>query len=253
MVEKIQGRKFTLSKGPKTLLFDIESTGLNATFGTVLTIGYKWLDKKTIHTPTILDYSKKGMLDDKGLVADFAKVYETADITVGHYSSRFDVPMLQSKLLKNGLPPLAPVKHIDTWDVARKNFKLHNNRLNSLAGFLGTNHQKTAIDFESWLQAAHGSKKHLKEVVDHCRYDVLVLEEVFNKIKPWIRQMPARQLFVGGDPMSCPSCGSTHLHSRGYHVSRTRKYRRFQCQDCGKWSRTRISEKEVPSDLVGGY
>lgn len=220
---------------PRILHFDIESTGLNATFGTILCIGYKWHGHPKVHIPTILDYSKNNFLDDKGLVREFAKVYETADYAVGHYASRYDVPMIQSKLLRYDLPPLAPIPLIDTWRVARDTFKFHNNRLATIQGFLGLAHSKTPISFDDWLQAAHGNKKALKQVVEHCRLDVLVLEEAFTKLRPWIKNEPSRRLF--DDNGTCISCGGNHLNRRGFQVAKTKKYARLQCQDCGKWQR----------------
>lgn len=220
---------------PKVLFFDIEATGLNATFGTILCIGYKFLGDPKVHVPTIMDFSNKNYLDDKGLVERFAKIYEWADYAVGHYASRYDVPMIQAKLLRYGLPPLAPTPLIDTWRVARDTFKFHNNRLATIQGFLGLEHEKTAISFDDWLQAAHGNKKALKQVVEHCRLDVLVLEEAFVKMRPWIKNEPSRKLFF--DHGSCISCGSGRLQARGLQVAKTRKYHRYQCQDCGKWQR----------------
>ena len=220
---------------PRILFFDIESTGLNATFGTILCIGYKWLGNPKVHVPTILDYSKSNFLDDRGLVREFAKVYEGADYTVGHYASRFDVPMIQSKLLRYNLPPLAPIPLIDTWRVARDTFKFHNNRLATIQGFLGLTHEKTPISFDHWLQAAHGNKKALRQVVEHCRLDVLVLEEAFVKLRPWIKNEPSRRLF--SDHGSCISCGSEALQARGFAIAKTRKYQRYQCTSCGKWQR----------------
>lgn len=232
---------------PKVLFFDIESTNLNATFGTILCIGYKWLGNPKVHVPTILDYSKNNFLDDKGLVKSFAEVYNQADYSCGHYASRFDVPMIQSKLIKYGLPPLAPIPLIDTWRVSRDNFKLHSNRLATIQEFLGVEHAKTAINFDDWLQAAHGNKKALKQVVEHCRLDVLVLEEVFLKLRPLIKNEPSRRLFVDGD--GCIACGSKNLQRRGYTVTKTRKYERLQCQTCGKWQKNKQATP-ITTELV---
>jgi len=226
-----------MANEPRVLFFDIESTNLNATFGTILCIGYKWLGNPRVRVPTILDYSKHNFLDDKGLVKAFAEVYNSADYSCGHYAQRFDVPMIQSKLIKYGLPPLAPVPLIDTWRVARDNFKLHSNRLATIQEFLGCTHSKTGINFDDWLQAAHGSKRALRQVVEHCRLDVLVLEEVFLKLRPLMKNEPARHLFTNTDGEACVSCGSKRVQSRGYQVTRTRKFQRFQCQDCGRWQR----------------
>ncbi len=227
---------------PNILFFDIESTGLNATFGTILCIGYKWSHKPKVHIPTILDYSKQDFLDDKGLVKAFAAEYEKADFAVGHYASRFDIPMIQSKLLRYGLPPLAPVPLVDTWRVARDTFKFHSNRLATIEGFLGLPHSKTPISFDDWLQAAHGSRKALKQVVEHCRQDILVLEDAFHRMRPWMKNEPNRHLFVSGDQSACISCGSSNLQNRGYAITRTRKYQRHQCTECGKWQRSTHSQ-----------
>jgi uncharacterized protein YprB with RNaseH-like and TPR domain len=238
---------------PKVLIWDIESTNLKATFGTILCIGWKWLGQKTIHIPTIIETSKGGMLDDHGLVKNFAEVYNEADYHVTHYGPRFDLPMVQSKLIKYGEPPLPPKLAIDTWRVARNNLQLHSNRLGSLAEFLGVEHEKSPIRFDQWLKAAFGDRAALREVKEHCRLDVIVLEEVFIKLRPWIREEPVRHLFVSTPDMACTSCGSERLQRRGFHISRTRRYQRYQCQDCGKWVRAVHCEKVAPPRLIGGY
>ena len=229
-------------QGPKCLFFDIESTNLNAPFGTILCIGYKWLGDPKVHVPTILEFSKNGMLDDKGLVEHFAKIWEWSDYACGHYAQRFDLPMIQSKLIKHGLPPLGPKHLIDTWRVARDNLKMHSNRLAAIAEYLEVKHSKSPINFGDWLKAAHGDKKALKYIVEHCRLDVLVLEEVFQKLRPLIKNEPSRQLFVEDEREACICCGSKNLQHRGYAVTKTRKYPRLQCQDCGKWMKENISQ-----------
>ena len=192
---------------PKALFYDIESTNLSASFGTILCIGYKWLGHPKVHVPTILDHAKGGMLDDKGLVKAFSAVWNSSDYAIGHYSQRFDLPMITTKLVKYDLPPLAPIPHIDTWRIARRELKMHSNRLAALAEYFGCESQKTPITFDDWLHAAHGDKKALKAVVEHCRLDVLVLEEVFLKLRPWAREEPVRQLFVEDSPKR-PTCSS---------------------------------------------
>lgn len=221
---------------PKILFFDIESTGLNATFGTILCIGHKWFKQKNVYVPTILD-DAKSMLDDKALVRDFADTWNEADYVVSWFGKRFDVPMIESKMLKHKLGPLAPKYHLDLWEAARKYFKLHSNRLAAFEQYLGTESSKTAIDFDSWLRAAHGDKKAIAEVVDHCRKDVMVLEEVFVRMRPWLEKEPPRALFTG-EQDACPSCGGKHIEKRGYKVAATRMYKQLHCLDCGKWFRS---------------
>lgn len=222
---------------PKILIWDIESTGLNATFGTILCIGYKWYDEDDVHVFTILDKKrgKKDMLNDKHLVEEFVKVYEQADYHISWYGDRFDVPMLKSRMIKHGLPPLAPIYSLDLWKQVRYTFKLHSNRLVTWQQFLQVEDEKSQIDFDAWLRAAQGDKDSLAEVVDHCRRDVLVLEEVFTKLRPWLDKEPSVNLF-GGLGM-CPSCDGSNVQRRGYKVATTRTYQQYRCMDCGRWFR----------------
>jgi predicted RNA-binding Zn-ribbon protein involved in translation (DUF1610 family) len=64
---------------------------------------------------------------------------------------------------------------------------------------------------------------------------------LYEKFLPWIKNHPNRAL-IDGKPDGCVSCGSDKLVSRGTEVTGTATYRRFQCQNCGKWQRGSKSE-----------
>lgn len=240
---------------PKILIWDIESTSLNAAFGTILCIGWKWLHDPddAVKVPTLFEHNEGGVLDDKGLVRHFAEIYNVCDYSVAHYGRRFDLPMVNTKLMKHGLPPLAPKFMLDTWLVARREMRMHSNRLAALAQYLDAAHSKTPLDFDHWLRAATGDRAALDYIVEHCRLDVLTLQDVFVKIRPWAREEPARHLFVDCDSAACVSCGSHALVRKGYHHSRTLIYPRWQCADCGKWQRSRKCERRDQLDKIGGW
>lgn len=219
---------------PKVLFWDIESTGLNSGFGTILCIGYKWQGDKKPAVFSILDGKKKSMLDDKKVVENFASVFAQCDYHVTWYGKRFDLPMVRSKLLEHGLPPIAPKPHVDLWEPARRLFKLHNNRLGTWATYIGAEHAKTPLDFAVWKRAAHGDKQALAYIVTHCEADVNVLEETFNRLKPWIENIPNTAQFTG-EPESCPSCGSGEFTRQGYRTSLTRTYQQYRCKKCFHW------------------
>ena len=221
-----------MPKQPKILLWDIESTGLKASFGTILCIGYKWLDQKTVHVPTILDYSTRtSMMDDGGLVKDFVDVFNSADMHVTWYGERFDLPMLRSKLLMHGMHPPAPVRHLDLWKTARYKFNMHSNRLVTWQQILKSKHEKTDISFDDWLHAAHGNKKALNVVKHHCKMDVLVLEDIFLKLRPWLSQEPNRGLLdFAARGITCQSCGSNHVTKQGRRLAKTRSYQQWKCK-----------------------
>lgn len=225
-------------RAPRILVWDIESTNLSASFGTILCIGYKWYDEKAVHVPSILDHQKnadiKNYLNDRPVVEQFAKAYSECDYHVTWYGERFDLPMVRAKMVRLGLDPLPPKPHLDLWKTARRQFKIHSNRLAAWEQYLKCEHGKTAIEFDAWLAAAQGNKKAMAEVKDHCEKDVLVLEDVFRKFRPWMDNEPARGLFTG-DHEGCPSCGSHNTLRQGVRMTVTRTYQRFQCRDCRHW------------------
>ena len=224
-------------KKPRVLLFDVEATNLAANFGYLLCIAWKWSGAQKLYHMSIADTATfaKDPTNDRELVQEFRKVVEDADIIVGHYSSRFDYPFLQARALYHSLLPFpTDVRHVDTWRISRNTLKLNSNRLASLAAHLGVE-EKTALSGPIWIKAMSGHKPSIKYVVEHCRQDVVVLEQVYEKIKPLRPDNPKASLD------GCPTCGSESLQSRGYARTTKRKMQRWSCNACGHWHRTPLA------------
>lgn len=228
---------------PRILFFDIESSNLNANFGTILSIGWKWWGVDEVKVKSLLDYPavfRRDPTNDCKLVDYFKQVYDTADVTVGWYSSRFDLPMISSKLVEFQRAPLAPVQHIDLWRTAKYQLKLSSNRLGSVAEFLGIE-EKTPVKGLIWRKACAGHKDSIGYVIEHNRQDVVVLEQAYGRLLPWIVGHPNLNLVLDSSA-NCPKCGKATLTKQGSRQSLTRQYQRFQCQSCGSWCRSRKSE-----------
>lgn len=221
----------------RVLFFDIECTNLKADFGTVLCIGYKWLGEKKTHVPSIMDYPnwQKDATDDSRLLKDFLKVWLAADVIVSYNGKRFDVPYLYAKLLEHGLeiPPNLP--HIDLYFTVKSNLALSRKSLANVLKHLKLDTQKTPVTGNAWKRATTGHGPSIKYVIDHCKADVLVLEEAYLKLRPLVRMHP---LMKGFGP--CANCGSENLASRGHIITAKKKTRRIQCRDCGSWGQREI-------------
>jgi uncharacterized protein YprB with RNaseH-like and TPR domain len=225
----------------KVLLWDIECTNLRANYGYILCIGWKELDAKKVSCPTIVDFPrfKRDPTNDKDLIKFAASELSKADLWVTHYGSRFDVPYVNSRLLFHGMKPMPPIPHIDTWRIARYKMALNSNRLATISEFLTTKDEKTALLSPQWIKAAAGHKPSIRYVKDHCVKDVLVLEEVYKKIRPLATTHPNLNI-VTDIADGCPICGTVgKMQKRGYTIARTSKSQRYQCRDCGGWSRGR--------------
>lgn len=243
----------------KILVFDIEASNLQANFGTTLCVGYKWVGKKRVHILGLDDFNEvceccnriKNPSDDKELVSRFAEVMAQADAMVSWYGKGFDIPFLQTRLLAWGLPPLPPVPHIDGCrDIAQKHLKLHSNRLAVVQEFLGLKDAKTPLTPEHWTKARNGELSGLRYVEEHCRKDVLVLEEAYLKLRQLMPRHPNVAL-MENYKNGCPTCGGQNLvaHDKrqGGYVTGTRGYSMLQCKDCGVWV------KVPKSTISGGY
>lgn len=215
----------------KVLLFDIEASNLAANFGYLLAIAWKWSGEKKVHALSI-DQSpgfKRDPTNDSWLVYMFREVMEDADIIVGHYSSKYDMPFLQSRALYHNLIPFpTEIRHIDTWRIARNKLRMNSNRLASLAAHIGAE-EKTALSGPMWIKAMAGHKPSIAYVKEHCKQDVVVLEQVYEKIKHLRPDNPKVSL------TGCPTCGSHDIQARGRRATSKRIVQRFSCQGCGHW------------------
>jgi uncharacterized protein YprB with RNaseH-like and TPR domain len=204
----------------------------------------KWAGEKKVYGD-VLSSGEALAQDDARIVHTLCELIREADVIVAHNGDRFDVQMLQNRLLLMGLEPLPPLRTIDTLKLVKSNFRLMSNKLDHLSNVLGFG-RKIRTDFELWENCYRGRAEALKEMHKYNKHDVVLLEQVYDSIRPYVKGLP--RLFDGVGAI-CPHCGSDHLQRRGLHRTNAGQFQRFQCQACLKWSRSRKSEKGK-SDFV---
>jgi uncharacterized protein YprB with RNaseH-like and TPR domain/predicted RNA-binding Zn-ribbon protein involved in translation (DUF1610 family) len=221
----------TIKNDLRVLFWDIEATNLDADFGFLLCIGYKFKGEKA-HCIRIDDSPTfaKDHTDDRWVLNEFRKVLEQADLIVHHYGDRFDYPFIQSRCLFHGMKVMPRLPSIDTWRVARNGLKLSSNRLAAITNLLNVG-EKTPLVGRIWVKAMSGDTKAISYIVKHCLQDVKVLEMVYDRI------MPVRPSGSGPvmSSVGCPSCGSHHIHRRGLVRTVKTLKQRWSCLDCGHW------------------
>lgn len=175
-------------------MLDLETSNLNADYGVILCGVFKPLGKQSEvirldHSP---DYKKKPW-DDSWVVKQLAKYISQhkVDILVTYNGSMFDVPFLNARAMLTdiNLRENFVFKHIDLYWIARKKIHTHDNKLDTVARFLKCHTSKTHIEGDCWTRAMTGDKKSMDYIVEHCVKDVKVLEEVYEKMKPFIKQI----------------------------------------------------------------
>jgi len=258
-------------KLPKVLLFDIETSPLQAfifqksvwkaNVGAdqvisewfMLTWSAKWLFGDEILTDRLT--GKEAIKEDDGrIVKSLWKLLDEADIIIAHNGDSFDVPNMNTRFIVHGLPPTSPYQTIDTMLVARKQFGFTHNSLNGLAKIFGFQ-EKMETTFELWKRCVAGDDEALAYMQKYNNGDVDTLEDVYLKLRPWIKGHPNLGLYVESDEEVCPNCGSSDIQMipDKYSYTQVSKFPLFRCK-CGAYGRVRksILPKSVGKTLLVG-
>ncbi len=227
----------------KCLIWDIETYGMNfnADAGFIMVISYKWYGEDKVYTITRKNANKwsRKLFDDKEICAEFYKVFVQADMHVTWNGTRFDVPFLQTRMLKHRLGFLPVIPHEDGLRTARRCLKMRRSLDNVQKFFeLGTKKEEMNLA-KVWMPSAMGDPIALKQVIKRCESDVKLLEEAYTLLRPLSRVHP-NVVIIDNEQKAelnqCNLCKSTRIMKRG-RTCALRHYRlKYQCQDCGRWS-----------------
>jgi len=246
------------NKEARVLLFDIETS---PTIGMawemwdtniikvtqswyMLSFSYKWLgDKKAkvVALPDLKGY-KKNKKDDRELCHLLWKLIDEADIVIGHNSDKFDIRKANARFAEHGFPPTSPYKTVDTLKVARKYFKFESNKLNELGKRLGVGEKVKTGGFDLWDGCLNDDPKSWALMKRYNLQDTELLERVYLKLRPWMKQHPNMNVFTLKD--GCPNCSGLNVQRRGFSITKRGRRQRFQCNDCAAWSHGDMEEDE---------
>lgn len=249
----------TKTRKPKIMFWDLETSHVEAKVWSLfkpminpsdiindwflLCGAWKFLGEDEIFTASC---TRRELLarNDKRIVSIIRKAVEEADLIVAHNGDAFDTKKLKARIIKHGLEPLSFVKSIDTLKVARKEFKFTSNRLDAIGAFLGVG-RKISNPPGLWDNVEAGSMEHMEMMLDYNKQDVVLLEEVYLRLRPHMQNHPNINLFapvVKGEVV-CNACTSTNSRKYGFTFSNTRKYQKHQCMDCGSIFKGSIIKK----------
>lgn len=203
----------------------------------VLCWAAKWLDEKKVMFDSVHQSKEKDML--KGIHA----LISEADAVIHYNGTRFDMPTLNKEFLLNGLLPPPPYKQIDLLRTMRSQFRFPSNKLDYVAQRLEVGSKVEHEGHTLWTKCMAGDKKAWKTMEAYNKQDVVVLEKVYHKVLPWIKNHPNHNVYTTDHV--CPTCGSSKLHRRGTAKSSAGVYQRYQCQGCGSWSQNKKSDHKV--------
>jgi ribosomal protein L37AE/L43A len=203
----------------------------------IMSFAVKWQGEKTVTTYALPDFRgyKKNPESDFEITKKLREVLDEADVICAHNGIKFDVAKIKAKIWEHNLPPPSPFKQIDTLRVARKEFNFTKNNLDHLCQLAGIGKKVKTGGFDLWLGCMAGDSKAWKRMVSYNRYDVVLLAELYERLRPWSSNHPNINLDAPKDHQ-CPVCGSSNTIRRGWNNLLSYRSERWQCKDCAKWS-----------------
>lgn len=238
----------------KRLFFDIEVSpnvgffwqpGYNITIDygniirerSVICAAYKWEGNDKVYA---LTWDKDQ--NDRYLLETLVTVMNEADEIIAHNGDKFDQSWIRTRCIFHGISMAPNFISIDTLKAARNKFRFNSNRLDYIGKFLGVGAKSDTGGFDLWRKVTlENNKKSLREMVEYCKNDVVLLEKVFKKMNPYI---PAKS-HISGDNTKCPECNSGSFLNNGTRITASGvRYQRLQCKKCGKWTKGKVKDEK---------
>lgn len=195
----------------------------------VLCWSAKWLGAKKCNFMSVKTRSRKQVL--KGIWG----LLNEADAVVHFNGTKFDIPTLNKEFVKHHLAPPKPYKQIDLYRASKTAFRFESHKLDYLCEALGFGRKLKHEGFDLWVKCMAGNAEAWKVMEQYNRRDVDLLEQLYIRLRPWIKQHPNVGLANTG--IVCPTCASAQVRKEGTVVANLLRYQQYSCKSCFRWFR----------------
>ena len=222
-----------------------QNVGLNQVeeFGSVISFAAKWHGEKKVHFHS--DYHD----GHEDMVKAAWALLDEADVVVGYNSKAFDMKHLNREFVLFDMPPPSHYVDIDLMQVVKQRFKFPSNKLQHVAVQLNIGSKLQHDGFDLWVGCMMNDDKSWRTMKKYNMQDVVLTEQVYERLLPWIKTHPHRGLY-DGDLDACPRCGHDDLVVNRYYRTRTGKYRIMQCKACGGYTKdSKVIEKVTNTSI----
>ena len=172
-----------VEKSGTIAFIDLEATGLRGDYNSVLVGSVKPYGHK------ITSYSVSQAGNDQRLVRELKEHLESLDCWVTYYGKGFDLPMLNTRLLKWGLRPIEKRPHVDMYYTLKYNLLTARRSQGHLLSWLETPEQKMGVSAEVWNRILYDREKEMPQMIARCESDVKGLELLYKKTKHLIAEI----------------------------------------------------------------
>ena len=193
--------------------------------GDTICVGLKWYGERGVTVLSEWDHGYSEML-----AGTHAAISE-ADAVCTYNGAKFDIPKLMGNFLRAGMAPPPQPTQIDIYLAVRK-MGFICNKLDYVAPLLGLGSKVKHEGLPMWIKVMNGDPVAQKRMARYCAGDVRLLEDVYKRVLPYIRNHPHLGMTKSLD---CGACGSSRTQARGIYRTKASTRQRYCCQACGSW------------------
>lgn len=193
----------------------------------MLCFAAKWIgNKETMYYSEFHDGRDK-------MLGKLWELLDEADAVIHYNGERFDIPHIQREFLEIDIIPPSPFKQIDLLKTIKKEFRFVSNKLDHVVGELSIGSKLKHEGHQLWLDCMDQKESAWAKMERYNKKDVILVEKLYKRVLPWIKNHPNHSLYQGADRVSCPNCGSHSVIKNGVEHLKTQSYQRYRCGKCG--------------------
>lgn len=205
---------------------------------------------KFVGNPNIISYKlpdfeeqfKEDPTNDRLLIEAMWKVLDECDIFVAH-NARYDTGWFNQRCLYWGMNPPSPYKVIDTLRELKQICALPSNSLAASANYFELPNRKLDnAGWSLWQRCMMGEPEAFDEMETYNIGDITTLEDLYLKLRPFMKNHPNVALYQDSQEECCVACGSNKLEVIVGKSSYTQlsEFEVLRCE-CGKINRRRVN------------
>ena len=200
----------------------------------IISIHWKWEGKKKIYN---LNWGLKEQCDKK-LLEVFIKELNKADEIVAHNGNGFDIKWIRARAMFHDLDMRNHYNMIDTYKLAKASLRLPSYSLKEICKYYKLPAKIDAGGISTWddIQFRH-CKKAMKHLLYYGDGDIVSLEAVFHKMRPYVKHNVNYSVLYGNTRYHCPECSCTGRWNKTYTTAAGTVQVLMQCRNvnCGTY------------------